>query len=336
MSSATDILLVADIGGTNTRVGLVEGATLQKASIRRYRNADYPGIEPVLRSYLADAGLAGCAGACVAAAGPVRDGVAELTNLDWTMSEASIGEAAGARVVALLNDLQAPGYALATLPPSSLRQIIAGPDAGDGGVQDGSRDGGRSGGRSGTRLVMNVGTGFNAVPVHTTKAGRVVPASECGHVSLPVRHADELSLLAHIEAEHGFPSVEDVLSGRGLELVDRWAGKGASPRANTEITAAALAGGDARAAQAAGIFVRLMAVVAGNLALTHLPFGGIYLTGGVVRHFAPHLIRFGFEAAYFDKGRFSAMMRDFPVWAIEDDYAPLHGCAAHLIEKLAG
>ena len=319
MPTSSDILLVADIGGTNTRVALLDGAQLKTASIRRYRNADYPGIEPILRSYLSEAGLAGCAGACVAAAGPVRDGAAELTNLDWTMSESSIAEAVGARVVALLNDLQAPGHALATLPATSLRQIFAAPDAGP----------------AATRLVMNVGTGFNAVPVHTVGSGRIVPASECGHVSLPVWRADEVSLLAHIEGEHGFPSVEDVLSGRGLEMVDRWAGAGAPPRANTEITEAALSGNDARATKAAEMFVRLTAVVAGNLALTHLPYGGIYLTGGVIRHFAPHLARFGFEAAYLDKGRFSQMMRDFPVWAIEDDYAPLHGCAAHLRHLLA-
>lgn len=320
MATGTATLLVGDIGGTNTRVGLVRAGVLQIASIQRYRNTDYPGIEPILREFMADAGLTGVSGACVAAAGPVRDGVAELTNLDWTMSEASIGVAVGAPVVALLNDLQAPGHALATLPTSSLRQIIAGPDAG----------------RDATRLVMNVGTGFNAVPVHTTRAGRIVPASECGHVSLPVRHPDEVSLLAHIEAELGFPSVEDVLSGRGLELVDRWAGNGATPRANTEITAAALSGTDARAGVAAAMFVRLMAVVAGNLALTHMPFGGIYLTGGVVRHFAPALLRFGFAEAYHDKGRFSQLMQDFPVWVIEDDYAPLHGCATHLVAILAG
>lgn len=318
MPSSSEILLVADIGGTNTRVALVEGTGLKTASIRRYRNADYPGIEPILRSYLGDAGLAGCAGACVAAAGPVRDGVAELTNLDWTMSETSIAGAVGARVVALLNDLQAPGHALATLPATSLRRIFARPD---------SRP---DAGPAATRLVMNVGTGFNAVPVHTVGSGRIVPASECGHVSLPVWRADELSLLAHIVGEHGFPSVEDVLSGRGLELVDRWAGGGAAPRANTEITRAALSGHDARATRAAEMFVRLTAVVAGNLALTHLPYGGIYLTGGVIRHFAPHLARFGFEQAYLDKGRFSQMMHDFPVWVIEDDYAPLYGCAAHL------
>ena len=320
MATGTDIFLVADIGGTNTRVGLVTGGMLQTSGIQRYRNADYPGIEPILRAFMARAGLTGCRGACVAAAGPVHNGVATLTNLDWTMSEASIGAAVGAPVVALLNDLQAPGHGLAALPATSLRQIIAGPDAG----------------LAATRLVMHVGTGFNAVPVHTTRAGRVVPASECGHVSLPARRSDELSLMAHIEAEHGFPSVEDVLSGRGLELVDRWAGQGATPRANTEITAAALAGNDPRAATAAAMFVRLMAVVAGNLALTHLPYGGIFLTGGVVRHFAPALIRFGFAEAYHDKGRFSQLMQEFPVWVIEDDYAPLHGCAAHLTALLAG
>lgn len=327
MTNAPDAL-VADIGGTNTRVALANGAAIHAATIRRYRNADYTGIEPILRAYLADQ-PASPRGACVAAAGPVRDGGIELTNLNWRMSLASIAGATGAGSVALLNDLQAPGYALASLPATSLRQIIAGPQHSPDTAPPAAR------------MVMNVGTGFNAVPVHAwaqagtggSAKGRIVPASESGHVSLPVHSADDLSLMAFVAGVHGFPSVEDVLSGRGLERVDHWAGGGAGgERDAAAIMAAINAGGDARAERAGAMFVRMMGVVAGNLALTHLPFGGIYLTGGVAKHFAPHLQRFGFAAAFREKGRFAAFMDGFAVWSIEDDYAPLIGCAAHLAE----
>ncbi|MFZ1726109.1 MAG: glucokinase, partial [Albidovulum sp.] len=77
-------------------------------------------------------------------------------------------------------------------------------------------------------------------------------------------------------------------------------------------------------------FVRLLGAVAGDLALTHLPFGGIYLIGGVARAFAPYLEPFGFAEAFRDKGRFSGFMRDFPVTVIEDDFAALAGCAVYL------
>ena len=310
--------LVADIGGTNTRVALASGPMLHAETIRHYRNADYPGLEPILRAYLAEQ-PARVAGACVAAAGPVRDGVAELTNLNWRMSVASIAGATGALRVALLNDLQAPGHAVARLPATSLRLILP--------AAAGTPDPGPMA----PRLVMNVGTGFNAVPVHPLAQGNLVPASECGHVSLPVHGADDLSLMAFVTSAHGFPSVEDVLSGRGLERVDHWAAGGQGPeRAAAQIMAAILAGNDARAAKAGAMFVRIMGAVAGNLALTHLPFGGIYLIGGVAKRFAPLLADLGFGRAFHDKGRFSEFMEAFPVWSVEDEHAALQGCAVHL------
>ena len=71
--------------------------------------------------------------------------------------------------------------------------------------------------------------------------------------------------------------------------------------------------------------------MAGNLSLIHLPFGGVYLSGGVARAFKPYLDQFGFDTAFRDKGRFAGFMSNFTVHVIEDDYAALTGCAAHLV-----
>ena len=46
--------LVADIGGTNTRVALARGAEVDPGSVARFRNADHSGLTEVLRHYLAD------------------------------------------------------------------------------------------------------------------------------------------------------------------------------------------------------------------------------------------------------------------------------------------
>ena len=48
-----DLNVVVDIGSTNTRVGLCDGSNLIDDSIRRYRNIEHSGIEPILRDYLA-------------------------------------------------------------------------------------------------------------------------------------------------------------------------------------------------------------------------------------------------------------------------------------------
>lgn len=310
--------LVADIGGTNTRVALADGKRLRTDTIRRFRNAEFPGLETILRAFLEMQGEVKCAGACVAVAGPVANGVATMTNLDWTIDGATLARATGAEVVAILNDLQAQGHALGHIALENLRPVIGPVEPAE----------------TATKLVIGVGTGFNAAPVHETPWGRVVAASECGHVNMPVRSEADLRLAHFVETAHGFPGVEDVLSGRGLERLFAFVSNEAGRPAECS-AAAIMAGLDAEsgvgiATETARLFVRLLGAEAGNLALTHLPFGGIYLCGGVSRAIAPHLENMGFEAAFRDKGRFAGFMKNFSVAVVEDDYAALTGCAVYL------
>lgn len=309
--------LLADIGGTNTRVALAEGARLLPETIRRYANAEHAGLDAVLAAYLAAEGGVDCAGACVAAAGPVRDGVASMTNLNWTIDHDAVARATGAEVVAVLNDLQAQGHALGHLAQSALRPLVRGRGVPAPGA---------------SQLVVGVGTGFNAAPVHEAWGGRLVVASECGHASLPVRTEADLRLLRFVESAHGFPGVEDVLSGRGLERLFAWvsAEAGTSRELRAAEIMAELAAGGALAEATGRVFVRLLGTVVGNLSLIHLPFGGVWLIGGVARAFTPYMERFGFAEAFRDKGRFQDFMHDFSVTVIEDDYAALTGCAQYL------
>ena len=314
------LFLVADIGGTNTRVGLTDGTVVRPDSVRRYANRENEGIAPVLRRYRDETATGPVDGACVAVAGPVRGGHGALTNLDWSIDDGSLAQAADAPFGAILNDLQAQGHALGHLAPNSLRTIMEGP-------ADAAPD-------DATCLVVNVGTGFNIAAVHTTPSGRLVPPAEAGHASLPVRTDEELDLLRFVSAAHGFPAVEDVLSGRGLERIYSWLSDkaGIQDRPKAVEILARLRDGDARAVAAVRQFVRTLGTVAGNLALDHLPFGGVFLVGGVVHAVADQLSPMGFRDAFRDKGRFSDFMDAFPVHLVTDDYAALAGCAAHLTD----
>lgn len=309
--------LVADIGGTNTRVALSEGSRVLTETIRRYSNAKYPGLETVLRQYVEDEGCVDPEAACVAVAGPVRDGQATMTNLDWTIDRPTLARATGAERVAILNDLQAQGHAIGHIAPENLRTVLPG-------VKATARA---------AKLVIGVGTGFNAAPVYDSEQVRLVPPSEAGHANLPIRTEEELRLCQFVENVHGFPAVEDVLSGRGLERVYAWLGQEAgnpSELSAHEIMASCEAQDNARADEAVRVFVRILGTVAGNLALIQLPFGGVYLVGGVARAMAPYLQSHGFADAFRDKGRFAGFMGNFPVNVVEDDYAALIGSAAHL------
>lgn len=310
--------LVADIGGTNTRVALADGRQIVSDTIRRYRNTEFPGLESVLTRYVADEGGVDPIAACVAVAGPVRDGRATMTNLNWTIDKDTLARATKAETVAILNDLQAQGHALGHIDPANIRSILPGPE----------------GHENAAKLVVGIGTGFNAAPVFDLEHGRVVTPSESGHANLPIRNKMELRLCQFVSTAHGFPAVEDVLSGRGLERVYAFLGQEANdPRecAAQEIMEACASGKDLRAVAAAQLFTRILGTVCGNLSLIQLPFGGVYLVGGVARAFAPHLTQFGFGDAFRDKGRFAGFMGNFAVNVIEDDYAALTGSAAHLV-----
>jgi len=322
MTTAT-YSLVADIGGTNTRVALAQGTQLLTDTVTKFSNADHSGLEQVLSAFMATQDVT-CAGACVALAGPVRDGRGTMTNLDWQLDEAALERATGAKTARLLNDLQAQGHALGHLPEGAVTPLVR---------SDRATDDPRA-----AKLVIGVGTGFNVAPVHETPNGRYVPASESGHVSLPAHSADELALAQFLEDQHGFPAVEDMLSGRGLGRVYGWlsAQAGAPREANAaQVMAGVNDGTDPIAREAAALFVQMLGKVTGDQALIHLPFGGIFFAGGVARALAPHFAPLGFAAALHDKGRFAGFMGNFEVGLIEDDFAALTGCATYLAGQIA-
>ncbi len=310
--------LVADVGGTNTRVALARGPVVDPATVRRFANAGAAGLHEVLARYLDMQGNPDCDAACAAVAGPVRDGHARLTNIDWSIDRDMLARAARAETAAVLNDLQAQGHALGHHAPGSVTTVVEGADAGPHSAQ----------------LVIGVGTGFNASPVYNTESGRYVPPGEAGHATLPVRDDVAGSLSRFVTGDDGFAAIEDVLSGRGLVRCHAWALREAGsdgPPLDGRALVAALAGGTDPVARRAGeIWVRMMGTVAGNLALDYLPFGGVYLIGGVSVAMAPFLSDLGFAEAFRDKGRFGDFMRTFPVRVVGDDYAALTGCASHL------
>lgn len=313
------VSLVADIGGTNTRVALATGALLRPDTVARYKNAEFGDLAEVLDAYLGDHGTPDCDAACVALAGPVRDHRGTMTNLDWSIDPATVATATRAERVAVLNDLQAQGHALGYVTPDHLTCLKPGAEAEAGAA----------------RLMIGIGTGFNIAPVLTENGQRIVAPAEAGHITLPTRTAQDRALADHLEAAHGFPSVEEALSGRGVAQVAAWHAQttGQTPNWTPAEVVAAATSGDPVAKAALEQLTRLLATVIGDLSLIHLPFGGVFLVGGVARALSPWIKSDVFVRAMQDKGRFSSLVSDIPVWLVEDDYAALTG-QAHYLDQL--
>jgi glucokinase len=305
--------LVIDIGGTNTRIAMAVGPRIDPDSVRRFRNSEIGTLGAAIAAYRTETGAQPYA-VCVAGAGPVRDAVLQLTNLDWVIDRAMLRAATGAEVISILNDLQAQGHALDTLPADSLTDILPGAPAGP----------------QAARLVINVGTGMNIAPVYRLNGQTLVPPSEAGHALVPAQTEEELRLSEFLTSRHGFPSVEEVLSGRGIEALYAFV-------SGKERSAAEIMDGlesDEKARHALRLFIGILGRVAGNMTLITLPFGGVYFVGGVMRHVTPYLLEMGFAEAFADKGRFGPFMAQFPVRVVSDDYAALMGCAAHMAELM--
>jgi glucokinase len=84
------------------------------------------------------------------------------------------------------------------------------------------------------------------------------------------------------------------------------------------------------------MFISILGSVAGNLALTGMTTGGIYLAGGICPKILPKLREGTFIKAFLAKGRFEALLSDIPVRVIMNDKAALLGaacCASDLLES---
>lgn len=310
-----DLVLVADTGGTNTRMALARGRSLVAGTTQRFRNAEYPNLTAITQAYLAQHKVKP-ARAAFALAGLIEERRADMTNLGWTLDADEVEATTGIGRVHLLNDLQAQGHALAGLPASHLRVLRAGAPKGD------------------TKLVIGLGTGVNAALVYPGPHGRVVPPSESGHMHLPLRGAEDYRLADWLIARRGVASVEDVLAGSGLERLYAFHAEAAGTHGGKDAGAImqAMAESDPLALTVGRHYVRLLAQTTASLALVMLPYAGIYFIGGVSRAFAPWLARFGFDAAFNDMGRLSEVMQTFPIALVEDDFAALSGCAGFLQE----
>ncbi|MEO0938261.1 MAG: glucokinase [Pseudomonadota bacterium] len=181
-------VIVADVGGTHTRVARANGGLLDRGTLRRLATSAHGDFASVLQTF----GMGQATALCVAIAGPVTERHARLTNLDWVIDADAFGIP-----VQLVNDLQAVGYGLDRLPEGALQQVHAGAPVP--GAQ---------------RLVVGLGTGFNVSVV----SGAAVHCAEYGHASLPLVVAEWVSAKAGTAP---FTSVEDLFSGKGLEALHR-------------------------------------------------------------------------------------------------------------------
>ena len=299
--------LVADIGGTNARFALAdtEGAVGPVATlpVRDYATFD-AALDDALTKLAGDAP----ASAAIAVAGPVRGGMASLTNGAWSFSEAALAKRCRAGHAALVNDFQAVASAIPFLTPGDLEPIGPLPpnEAADA-----------------PRLALGPGTGLGAALLVPFGGTWRSIATEAGHRSLPIDDYDRLEMLRRLAPARP-PEAEAVLSGPGLTALHR-ALTGAD--LDSEAVTAAAAKGDAAARETIAAFTSLLASFAAELVLSTGALGGVYVGGGLIGGGALTLDAALFRTAFTGRGRMADLLETVPSAVIRHPNPALLGLA---------
>ena len=118
-----EFALVGDIGGTNSRFGLVKQGSMAIQHMEALRNDNFPSLEGAIQQYLRNREVTSLSAAAIAVAAPVDREQISLTNRDWSFSSESLRLAAKARHMRLLNDYEALALSLPHLHGDDLIQI---------------------------------------------------------------------------------------------------------------------------------------------------------------------------------------------------------------------
>lgn len=347
------ILLAGDVGGTKTILRLVSFSPpvkLQSKSLpvdalyeQTYTSRNFSGLEPIVETFMCEASAA--LGdvpfpivACFGIAGPVVDQRSELTNLQWLLDAQALEQTLNISKVALLNDFEANGYGVLGLGETDLRVLqeaepqLKSPIA-----------------------VIGAGTGLGeGFLIPTDNCYQVFPG-EGGHADIASQSAETFGLFRYLQEREQLShiSVERVVSGIGIVSIyqylrdevkfaeesvelkaafENWERSREMGREATNPAAAiskGVAQQDVLCEKALTIFVELYGAEAGNLALKLLPYGGLYITGGIAAKILPLMEKGDFLRAFLNKGRMQSLLTQIPIYVVLNHKVGLIGAALY-------
>ncbi|MDN5864495.1 MAG: glucokinase [Gammaproteobacteria bacterium] len=313
--------LIGDIGGTNTRLALVEEAA-QWEHLETYRNEEYDSLESIVAVYL-DRQSAQPNAAALAVAGPVRDDEAVLTNRGWSISARNLSSRFGFGHCRVVNDFSAVALGIPAL-----------------GADDVASLGGAKANKGKPIAILGPGTGLGVGGIVPCRDGSRVLVTEGGHASLPAVDARSAKILDRLRTRFGRVSIERAVSGQGMENIHRalceMQGSDSELSDAAQIGEAAMRGDNAPAAEAMDYFFAFLGAAAGDLALTLGAFGGVYIAGGIVPRYLEAVRASRFREAFENKGRMSDYVREIPVFVILHEEVELLGLASSLVAREAG
>jgi len=324
------IVLAGDIGGTKTLLQLADiepGSRYDVIVEKRYTSAAWEHLTPMVRDFMQtatqDTGLR-VQTACFGIAGPVNGRHARTTNLPWQLNADAMERALGIDSIRFINDFQAIGYGIDVLSDNDLVVLNPGNEV-----------------RHGNRVIIGAGTGLGQCFMVWQGEHYTAVASEGGHVDFAPTDAEQIALLQYMQQQFTRCTWECVASGTGISnihsyMLDAYPGEESAELARARkhgdpsaaISMAASNGSDPLARRSMDLFCKLYGAQAGNLGLTGLASGGIYVAGGVAPRIIDMLKNGLFMQGFMNKeDRMQDLLAAMPVRVIINAKVGLMGAA---------
>ena len=337
------LLLSGDIGGTKTILRLVE-VTPEEQSFKsikeeKFSSAKFPDLVPIVKQFLTKYQLEQPELACFAIAGPVINNSSNLTNLNWQLTATRLEKELNISRVSLINDFAANSYGVLGLKESELATLQTGKTVANAPI-----------------AVIGAGTGLGEGFLLAHQDRYYVFSSEGGHTDFAPRNELEMQLLQYLQKKlnKDHISVERVVSGQGIvsiyqflrdtnftpedeaisHQIKAWETKSVK---NIDPAAIIAIGAqeqqDTLCLKTMNMFVEAYGAETGNLALKILPYGGIYIAGGIAAKNLCFMEQGSFLEAYSDKGRMSKLLRDIPIHVVLNSQLGLLGSISYAVEN---
>ncbi|MFW6288477.1 MAG: glucokinase [Spirochaetota bacterium] len=338
------MILVGDIGGTNTTLALVKhrGERFVIEEKERFETSSLSGIEEALTRFRSGQGelwkeIDLC---CLSGAGPVIDNVCRMTNVHFIIDGDRVEDLVGVKTF-IINDFSAICYALPLLDTHDNIDTLAFEHP----------DGSLPEPHGCVRAVVGAGTGLGTGYLIQDRGHYTAHPSEGGHSDFASYDSQSDDFARYMRTRFELPpGVEQYVSGQGIlnafaffvetdrlgrdREVTRILALPDNAKPGAVATAAKTHEG---LAEVMRLFVKLYARYASTTALFFLPMAGLYLAGGIAAKneswfTADHLFMRAFETNYNE--RITPLLKETPVVLIKDYEVSLYG-AAHAAVSLS-
>ncbi|MCP4074475.1 MAG: glucokinase [Hyphomicrobiales bacterium] len=318
-------VLVGDVGGTNSRFGLVRDVHSELELFDPVKTNDYPDLQSAIDDAVSSKTSIMAKRLVLGIAGPISGTQYKLTNARWNIRPDEVLQDLSLRNVEFMNDFPAQALGVLAIKRDAMFKI-----------------GGGEYRKNGTRIVLGPGTSFGiATIVHTGSRWIIIPGeAACADLGLGSGYHPEreLAMQPHLTKTCGRLTVEDMITGPGLENLYQavWLSENKEncsrrPKMSAaQISAAAAANSDDVANKAVEHFSGLLGRVAGNIALTVIATGGVYVTGGMAHKMLDLIKQNGFRREFEHKEPQEELVKSIPTYFVNRELAAVEGLANYV------